>query len=270
MIDAKTKLIAVIGNPIEHSYGPAIHNAAFANLGLNYVYFAFNVTNLKTAIEAMKELSIAGYSVTLPHKETIIKYLDRLDPIAAKIQAVNTVVNKNGLLTGYNTDAAGAINALKQKTQLHNKKVALLGAGGAARAIAFALQQEGAQTTIFNRTFEKAKKLARAANCEYMQLPELEKFKADILVNATSVGMYPHTVQSPIGQKILGNFSIVFDAIYNPIETQLLKQARQLGKETVSGVEMFLGQAAGQFTLWTGKEAPRELMREIVLKEMQK
>ena len=268
MINAKTRLIALVGSPVEHSFGPIIHNAAFNHLGLNYVYLAFNVKHLKIAIDAMRELNFAGYSVTLPHKEKIIKYLDRVDSLAGKIQAVNTIVNKQGLLIGYNTDAAGAINALKQKTSLKGKKVALLGAGGAARAIAFSLQQQGSETTIFNRTFEKAKRLARAVGCNYDNLDNLNRFKGDIIVNSTSVGMFPKARESPVDKKILKNYSYAFDAIYNPVETLFLRQAEEAGLKTISGLEMFLEQGIGQVKLWAGQSLPKELIREVVLKEL--
>ena len=270
MINAKTRLIALIGSPVEHSFGPVIHNAAFQHLGLNYAYLAFNVKNLKVAIEAMRELNFAGYSVTLPHKEKIIKYLDRVDDLAGKIKAVNTIVNKDGLLVGYNTDAAGAVNALKQETELKGKKVALIGAGGAARAIAFSLQEQNAETTIFNRTFERAKSLARAVGCNYENLQNLNHFKGDIIVNSTSVGMFPDVQKNPVEKKILKNYDYAFDAVYNPVETLFLKQAKQAGLKTISGLEMFLEQGLQQQKLWVGKSAPKELMREIVLKELSK
>lgn len=270
MFDSKTKLVALLGHPVEHSLGPAMHNAAFNETGLNFVYLAFDTTQLKTALTAMKSLNFRGYSVTIPHKQNIVELLDRVDPLAAKIQAVNTVVNENGLLVGYNTDSGAAINALKEKTSLSGKKVALLGAGGAARAIAFGLQNEKAATTIFNRTFEKAKSLAKAVGCEYAQFEKLELFKPEILINATSVGMFPKSSSSPVEKKILKSKPLVFDAVYNPLETVLLKQAKAAGCETVSGLEMFLGQGAEQFRLWTGQEAPHELMREVAERELEK
>jgi len=270
MIDAETKLIALIGNPVGHSFGPLMHNAAFQSLGLNYAYLAFNVSNLKAAVEAMKSLGFAGYSVTLPHKEKIIKHLDRVDSLAAKIGAVNTVVNKDGILLGHNTDAPAAITALKQKTSLAGKNVALLGAGGAARAIAFALQDEKAKTTIFNRTFVRAKRLAMAVGCEYAQIEKLRDFKADVIVNATSIGMHPNIAKSPVERNVLKPGMVVFDAVYNPMKTTLLKQAEARGCETVSGLEMFIEQGALQLKLWTGSEAPKELMRNTILEGLQK
>jgi shikimate dehydrogenase len=269
MIDEKTGLVALIGNPIGHSLSPIMHNTAFRHLGLNYVYLAFCVRNLKVAVDAMRELGFRGYSVTIPHKENIIKHLDRVEPLAGKIQAVNTVVNKGGVLVGYNTDAEAAIKALRQKTILSGKSVALIGAGGAARAIAFALQKENSCTTIFNRTFERAKRLARAAGCDYMQFEKVRDFEADILVNATSVGMFPRTNESPVEKSAFESRPLVFDVVYNPTETLLLKQAKAAGCETISGIEMFVEQGAEQFRLWTGKEPPVGLMRDAVRKRLE-
>ncbi|MDP6670244.1 MAG: shikimate dehydrogenase [archaeon] len=270
MLDSKTKLISLLGHPVEHSIGPAMHNAAFKETGLNFVYLAFDTTHLNTALAAMKGLNFRGFSVTIPHKQKIVELLDRVDPLAAKILAVNTVVNENGVLVGYNTDSDAAINALKGKISLSGKKVALLGAGGASRAIAFGLQQEKALTTIFNRTFEKAKSLAKAVGCEYSQFEKLESFKPEIIINATSVGMSPKSASSPVDKRVLKNKPLVFDVVYTPLETVLLKQAKTAGCETVSGLEMFLEQGAEQFKLWTGQDAPRELMREVVERELAK
>ncbi len=270
MINSETKLVAVIGNPVSHSMSPAMHNAAFRHLGLNYVYLAFKVENLKAAVQAMRELGFEGYSVTIPHKQNIIKYLDRIDPLAAKIGAVNTVVNSRGLLIGYNTDAIGAIESLKAKTSLTKKRIALLGAGGAARAVAFALLAEKAELKIFNRTFEKSKSLAKSVGCGYAGLDELFSFNPEIIINATSVGMHPNPKASPLDKAILKKGTIVFDMVYNPVETLLLKQARASGCETISGIEMLLAQGAKQFKLWTGKDAPFDVMRSAVLEGVKK
>ena len=270
MIDAKTRLIALIGHPVAHSLSPAMHNAAFRQLGLNFVYLAFDVKNLKLAVDAMRQLDFRGYSVTIPFKEKIIKHLDRTDALAAKIMAVNTVVNENNLLVGYNTDAPAAINALKTKTELNGKKVALIGAGGAGRAIAFALQQEKALVTISDIDFLKAKSLAAAIGCSCAQIEKLNSLDFDILVNATPVGMSPKANAMPVEKTLLKKDLLVFDIVYNPLETMLLREAKKAGCQTIAGIEMFLAQGAEQFRLWTGKEAPLELMREVVLKELQK
>ena len=270
MIDAETKLVAVIGDPVGHSLGPAMHNVAFHHSALNFVYLAFNVKNPKPATEAMRALGFKGFSVTIPHKEKIMQYLDRVDETAKKIGAVNTVVSKDGLLVGYNTDSEAAINALKEKVSLRGKQIALVGAGGASRAIAFGLQQEKVNLTIFNRTFERGKALAKAVGCEYSQFEKLNDFKPEILINATSIGMSPKANASPVEKAALKSKPLVFDVVYNPIETVLLKQAASLGCETISGVEMFVGQGAVQFELWTGKPAPKDVMRNVVIEELQK
>ena len=270
MLDAKTKLVALLGHPVGHSMSPAMHNAAFEKLGLNFTYLAFDVVNLKSAVQAMRDMGFAGYSVTIPHKQEILKHLDRVDSLAAKIGAVNTVVNKDGLLLGYNTDALAAANALKAKTALNGKRIALVGAGGAGRAIAFALHQENALVTMFDADFTRAKSLARLVGCEYLALEKLGEFNSEILVNATPVGMHPKVDASPVDKSILKNGMLVFDIIYNPVETLLQKQAKSIGCETISGVEMFIGQGVEQFRLWTGKDAPVELMREVVLRELNK
>lgn len=264
MIDAKTKVLAVIGNPVWHSLGPAMHNAALQKLGLNYIYLALDVKNVGTAIEAMRELGFRGYSVTVPHKETVIQFLDRLDPLAEKIGAVNTVVNNDGCLEGYNTDASAAIGSLKKRIPLKGKKVALVGAGGVARAIAFALKQEGAFVTLFDLVPQKAESLAKAVGCPCLLLKELQSFEADVLINATPVGMFPNINESPVNKSVLKNYSVVFDVVYNPAETLLLKQAKAAGCKTVSGFEMFVEQGAEQFRLWTGREPPIKLMQKTV------
>jgi shikimate dehydrogenase len=270
MIDAKTKLVALIGNPVSHSLSPAMHNAAFQELKLNFVYLAFCVENLEDAIKAMRALNIQGYSVTIPHKEKIIPLLDVLDENAKKIGAVNTVVNNNGKLIGYNTDAKAAVLASLQKTSLKEKRIALVGAGGAARAIAIALQNEKTKLTIFNRTIEKAKTLAQEAGCDFAAMENISDFDFDILINATSIGMFPRTNESPVPKSVLKKGMIVFDIVYNPLETRLLKEAKLAGCETICGLEMFLLQGAEQFSLWTGKKAPIEKMRAVVEKELKK
>ncbi|MCX6798789.1 MAG: shikimate dehydrogenase, partial [Candidatus Diapherotrites archaeon] len=188
-INSETKVLAVIGNPVGHSMSPAMQNAGLQRLGLNFVYLAFDVKNLKAALGAMRDLGFKGYSVTIPHKEKIIQYLDRVDPLAAKIRAVNTVVNSNGMLVGYNTDAGAAAKALLEKTALDGKRALMVGAGGVARAIAFALQQNNAVITVCDAMPLKAKSLAQAVGGKHVRLCELAAVDADILVNATPVGM---------------------------------------------------------------------------------
>jgi shikimate dehydrogenase len=198
-----------------------------------------------------------------------MKYLDEIHPTAKKIGAVNTIVNKNGKLIGYNTDCEGAINPLKERTQINGKKVYLLGAGGAARAILCGLIQEGAKVTIYNRTFEHAQKLAEEFNCEAKELSEIDS-NCDVIINTTPVGMWPNTNESPIEERFLKKGMIVFDTVYNPLETNLIKYAKRKDCKTILGVEMFLNQAYTQFELFFLEKPPKELMRKVLLKELKK
>lgn len=270
-ISAKTKICCVIGNPIKHSMSPSIHNAGYKALELNFVYVPFCVENIKEAILGIRGLGIVGTSVTVPHKTTVMQYLDIIDETAKKIGAVNTVYNDNGKLIGSNTDYIGAIRALEEKTSLANKKVAVIGAGGAARAIVFGLKQKGATTTIFNRNKDAAKKLARDAECLYESLEQIKKIKTfDIVVNATSVGMLPNVNDSIIAKEYLSKHLVVMDIVYNPKETKLIKGAKETGCELVFGYKMLLYQAVGQFELFTKHKAPVATMEKSLLEQLEK
>ncbi len=272
MVDAKTKWFGVIGNPIEHSLSPLIHNSGFKKLNINSAYLAFKVEDVKNAIDAIKEFGISGYSVTIPHKVSIMEYLDEIDPLAKKVGAVNTVLVKNGKLIGYNTDVAGAINPLKKITFLKGKNVFVVGAGGAARAIVLGLVNEKAKVTIFNRDFSHAQKLAKEFSVSAKELNELNSLSndCDIIINATPVGMFPNVKESPVDESFFKKGMIVFDIVYNPLETKLIKNAKKKGCKVIPGVEMFLNQAYTQFEMFTNKKAPVELMRKVVLKELKK
>ncbi|MBS3058436.1 MAG: shikimate dehydrogenase [Candidatus Diapherotrites archaeon] len=271
MANSETKLCAIIGHPVKHSMSPAMHNAMYESLGLNYCYLAFDVLpeNLGNAIESMRSLGIRGYSVTVPHKINAMKHVDWIEPLAEKIGAINTIVNDSGVLKGYNTDFFGAIEALKEKTGLKGKKVLMIGAGGAARAIAFGLSSEGSALTISNRTGEKAAELAKEVSAECLAFSriqsELKNF--DVLVNATSVGMNPDSNNSVISIEN-ANGLVLFDIVYNPIETRLLKEAKANACSTINGVKMLVFQGAKQFELFTGKAPSIKLMEEIVLKRL--
>ena len=267
MINAKTQIAAVIGNPIEHSLSPLIHNTGIQSLGLNFVYTAFKVTDVAAAISAMRELNFVGYSVTIPHKVEVMKYLDEIDAQAKAIGAVNTVVNRSGRLFGYNSDCLGAMDALKKVTVLKGKKVYVLGAGGAARAIVAGLLFEKAEVIIFNRTFDHAKELAEEFDCGCAEWSELDS-NCDVIINCTSVGMFPKVDATPLDEKLLEKKMVVFDIVYNPLETKLIKAAKARGCKAVEGVEMFLGQAYVQFEMFFDKPAPRELMRKVLLEEL--
>jgi len=266
-ITSTTKLCAIIGNPIEHSLSPLIHNAAFEHLKLNYVFLAFEVEHLREAVSGIRALNLKGVSVTIPHKVEVMDYLDDIEEVARRIGAVNTILNQEGRLLGYNTDWSGAIKALEGKVELKNKKTILLGAGGAARAIAFGLKEKGADLTILNRTVKKAEVLASELNCQWGGLELVESFKPDILINTTSLGMYPRVDDLPVKKEFLKDM-LVFDIVYNPLKTHLIRKAEQNGCATIPGVEMFINQAALQFELWTGKKAPLGLMKKVVVEKL--
>jgi len=263
--DRQTRVYGVIGDPIAHSLSPAMHNAAFQAKRVNAVYLPFLVRNLRDFLEAIKPLKIRGFSVTLPHKERILHYLDDCDPLAAKIGAVNTVVVRgNGKLYGYNTDYVGVLRALERRLPLRGSRVLLVGAGGAARAVAFALAQGGAIVCVMARRAARARALARAAGGEAVERNRVRREFFDAIVNCTPVGMFPRVNESPLDAREL-NARIVFDLIYHPLETRLLQLAERRGIETISGVEMFLAQGAAQWEIWNETRAPEAVMRKAVI-----
>jgi shikimate dehydrogenase len=264
MISAKTRICALIGNPVEHSFSPLIHNAAFRSKKINFRYISFKIENLKPAIPVLKSIGLKGFSITIPHKVEIMKYLDKLDKTAKEIGAVNTVVSRNKKLIGYNTDCEGAINALKKKTRIKGKNVVIIGAGGAARAIGYGIKKECGEIIVINRTLSKAKALARSFNCKAGQLSDIDKLDYDILINTTSVGMWPKVNECPVSTKNIKN-KVVMDIIFNPVKTKLLREVEKNNCKIISGIEMFLNQAALQFEIWTGKKAPINVMRKVVL-----
>ena len=282
IVSGKTKLCGVIGDPIEHTMSPAIHNAAFAQMGLDYFYVPFHVKTeeLGRAINGMRALNIRGLNVTIPHKVAIIPLLDELDPLAERIGAVNTVTNDDGVLKGYNTDASGFLQALLERgIEPKGKRVVILGAGGASRAISFILAERGAHLFILNRQLKKAEELSSRLSTTFekevkaLQLAAENLAQvldgADILVNATSVGMSPNIKETPVPSNLLRPGLVVVDIVYNPIKTRLLREAEEAGAETVSGVDMFVWQGALAFEIWTGVKAPIELMRAEVIKGLQ-
>jgi shikimate dehydrogenase len=278
-----SRICGIIGDPIEHSMSPAMHNAAFDKLGLNYLYVPFRVKKeeLGKAIAGMRALNIRGLNVTLPHKVAVIPLLDELDPLAQRIGAVNTIVNDDGALTGYNTDATGFLQTLLEgRIEPNGKNVVILGAGGASRAISLVLAERGSNLIILNRTLDKAKEYAywisqvchREVKALKLDRQNLAKVlaKADILVNATSIGMSPNSNETPVSPDLLKPSLTVFDIVYNPIKTSLLREAEAAGAETISGVDMLVWQGALAFELWTGAKAPVKLMRETAIKGLQK
>lgn len=269
-VSRATRIYGVIGNPIGHSLSPQQLNAAFAACEIDAIYLPFLVEDLADFVASIVPMGIKGFSVTIPHKEQIIKYLDRCDPLAEKIGAVNTVaVRGAGKLYGYNTDYIGVLEALKSRVRLHGSRVLIVGAGGAARAVAFALAQAGAAVCISARRQKKAQAIANAVRGSLIHWGRLRQEFFDAIVNATPVGMYPFEDQSPLEANDL-NCRLVFDTIYRPRKTKLLQLAERRGIETVSGVEMFVAQGAAQFEIWTGQPAPAGQMRRAVLDALQR
>jgi 3-dehydroquinate dehydratase / shikimate dehydrogenase len=261
----KTQVFAVIGDPVGHSLSPLLHNKAFVARGIDAVYVPFLVKDFRDFRKAIPEFGIRGFSVTLPHKKTILKYLDECDALAADIGAVNTVVVQgNGALHGCNTDHAGVLRSLERKLRLRGSRVLILGAGGSARAAAFALARAGAVVDICARREQAARELAQAVGGEVIPRRALRTERFDAILNATPVGMYPHDRISPLQPSEL-NCRIVMDLIYRPERTQFLKLASSKGIATVSGVEMFLAQGAAQWEIWMRRRAPEAVMRRAVL-----
>lgn len=254
-IDALTELYCIFGHPVSHSLSPKMHNAAFKFLGKNAVYLAFDITDIRGALNAIGTLNIKGVSVTVPHKEAIMPFLDFIDPFAAKIGAVNTIFNQNGRLEGYNTDWLGAVHALEAVTNLEGKTCVVLGAGGSAKAVAVGLQQKGAHVHIANRTVEKAKELSEQVSGTYSSL-EAFNVSAGILINTTTVGMKPNEHISPIKKDVLNGVEVVMDIVYAPLMTKLLKDASEQGCLIVNGLSMLVHQAVAQQEIWAQAKLP--------------
>jgi shikimate dehydrogenase len=282
-ISGKTRICGVIGDPIEHTLSPIMHNAAFNALKLDYSFIAFKVkpAELENAANGMRALNIRGLNVTMPHKSAILKFLDRVDLSAQIINSVNTVLNKESKLFGFNTDGVGALKALRENgVELKGRKVLLLGAGGAARAIAYSMAKETDELAVLNRTLKPAQDLAKLleklANKKIfagsLSPKEIQQNlqDSDILINATSIGMKPKAEESVVAPKLLRPNLAVMDIVYNPMETKLVKEAQAAGAKVVSGVEMLIYQGAASFEIWTGKPAPVEVMRHAALKHLQK
>ena len=279
----KTKVCCVIGDPIEHTLSPLIHNKAFENLGLDFVYVAFRVNRemLGKAIDGIRAFNIHGINITIPHKVRVLEYLDVVNDLVRNIGAVNTIVNEEGRLIGYNTDGDGALRALvKGGVSLSGKKVVVLGAGGAARAIVyFVAKEKPSSIMILNRTREKADELAENVSTKTDLLARAKKLEnqslkdempdADLVINCTSVGMAPNIGETPLPKSLLRKDIVVMDIIYNPLETRLLKEAKEAGAITISGVEMFVHQAASAFEIWTGNKAPVDLMKQITIEALE-
>ncbi len=263
-IDAHTDLYAVFGDPVAHSLSPAMHNGAFRQIGYNGVYVALRVRDIEAAVSAVRCLSIRGVSITVPHKTTVMPFLDHIDQMAADIGAVNTIVNQDGRLSGYNTDARAAIWALKEMVSLAGRKVAVIGAGGAARAVGFGLAAEKASIVIVNRTPSRGRELAEKLGADFQAADAFRPADGTILINTTPVGMWPHVDAVPLPTERLQPGMMVMDIIYNPMRSRLLNEAAAIGCRVLNGIPMFVYQGALQFKLWTAQEPPLAAMMQVV------
>lgn len=277
-IDTRTQFCGVIGNPVGHSLSPAIHNAAFRTLRLNFVYLAWQVEAIGEAIKGLRALgNFRGASVTIPHKVAAIPFLDRVEQTAQRIGAINTIVAEKGELTGYNTDATGALRALKMGgVVLTGKRIVVLGSGGAARAIAFALAAESGAEKLTLLGIEDVERTRLAQDIRSTTVVTVEDLYLDestlrrvlpaahILIHCTPVGMSPKVEATCVPASLLHPDLAVMDIVYNPLETRLLKDAKHVGCKTIPGLEMFLNQAVTQFELWTNQPAPVDVMRTVL------
>ena len=276
-INSETRLYVLIGDPVEHSFSPLMHNAAFQFCGINSVYLTLQVKSdgLGDAIKGIKSMGIPGLNVTIPHKVSIMKYLDEIDSNAKNIGAVNTVINKDGRLIGYNTDGAGALAALKMgKGDPSGKKVVLLGAGGAARAISFSIAPFASRLVVLNRTRSKATSLVKAIKKrlnidivgEELTINTLSRELAntELLINTTSVGMFPKIEETLVDRHLIKPNMVVFDIIYNPPETRLLREATASGAKALNGINMLVNQGALSFKLWIKLEPPIDVMLRAI------
>ena len=278
-IKGSTNIVGLIGHPVEHSFSPPMHNAAFQSLGMDYAYVAFDVNpnDLKSAIEGADALNIKGFNVTIPHKIEVMQHLNELDEVAQLIGAVNTIDFEN--LKGYNTDGIGAVRAIEEVSTIKGKNVVVAGAGGASRAISFYLAKfKAGSMIILNRNVSKAQELAGDVSDSGLigdvksgSISEIENYlpDADILVDTTPLGMDPHIDDEPIAEHdMMHEDLVVFDAVYNPNETVLIRQAIMAGAKPVYGIKMLLYQGAESFKIWTGRDAPIDVMQEALNKHL--
>ncbi|HWB86825.1 MAG TPA: shikimate dehydrogenase [Bryobacteraceae bacterium] len=254
------KIYGVIADPIRHSISPAVHNRAFQSRRLDAVYLPFLVSpaHLRDFFSLAEKLPLAGFSVTIPHKQKVIRYLDVVDPLARRIGAVNTVWRKAGKWRGTNTDAAGVTGPLGRLLRLQKSSVLIVGNGGAARGAACALSDAGAKIALVGRNADRVRALAKICGAEGLLREQLEARHFDAVVHATPLGMYPHVDECFFNGRIPGD--VVFDMVYNPIETTLVRRAKEQGKTVIAGLDMFIEQAVRQFEIWTGESAPRAAM----------
>jgi shikimate dehydrogenase len=268
MITGTTKIYGILGRPVAHSLSPAMHNAAFSSLAIDAVYVPFMVQNLSQAVQGLKGLNLEGVSVTIPFKEEIIPLLDEVDDRAREIGAVNTVVNRGGRLWGTNTDWEGALAALQEQTDLAGQRVLVLGAGGAGRAIVYAVHRAGSKVTVADADEDKARTLAQEFGAAFSSLDLAGQVPATVLINATPVGMAPWEDTIPLDPNKIKQFKVVMDIVYKPLQTRLLREAAVQGCRGIDGLQMLVYQGARQFELFTGRPAPVEIMRQAALAEV--
>jgi 3-dehydroquinate dehydratase / shikimate dehydrogenase len=269
MVDQATQVYGVVGDPVAHSLSPVMMNAAFRRETVNAVYLALHAKSMKDLLACVHEIPIRGLSVTMPYKQEILKVLENSDPLTKQIGACNTVVRgAGGQLYGFNTDVAGIVVPLEQRMTLVGARVLIVGAGGAARAAAFGLKAKGAEVFLTNRTPEKAQTLARQSKAKYLKRADVAKQQFDVIINATPVGMNG-SKQTPLNENEL-HTKYVFDLVYNPAETALVKLARSKELQVIPGLEMFVQQGARQFEIWAGKPAPIAEMGYVVTKALER
>jgi shikimate dehydrogenase len=262
-------IFAIFGNPVGHSLSPLMHNAAYKKMEIDASYISVRVENLEDAIQGVRERNIRGVSITIPFKTAVMPYLDQVDDSALTIGAVNTILHDdNEGLTGYNTDWIGLVRDLEDYLEIDKKTFVILGAGGTARAAVFGILEKGGSSLIINRTVTTGEEVAQEFGCPFYPLAEIGAIRADCLINTTPVGMAPERRKSPVKKEALANFTWVMDCIYNPLKTQLLEDAEEVGCITLDGVGMFVHQGAEQIKIWTGMEPPREFMKQIVLEKL--
>lgn len=263
------KVYGVVADPVRHSISPAVHNRAFQSRRLDAVYLPLLVhpAQLKDFFSMAEKLPISGCSVTIPHKQKVMRYLHAIDPLARRIGAVNTITRKAGKWRGSNTDVDGVLVPLKKKLNIAKSSILVVGNGGAARGAAFALADAGAKVSITGRNPDRVRALGKSCNAVPLMKEQLKDAYFDAIIHATPLGMFPHTNECFFEGKIPGD--LVFDMVYNPLETLLLKRAKEQKKETIAGLSMFLEQAACQFELWTGETAPRAVMEKAALEALQ-
>jgi len=272
-INAHTDLYCIFGIPVKHSFSPLMHNRAFHQMNINAVYLAFEPSSIEQAVKSMKALSIKGASITIPFKIEALKYIDDIDHIAEDIGSVNTLHNINGRIKGYNTDGLGAIEALKKIIKIEGSSFLIIGNGGSARAIAFTLAASGSNVAIAGRNIERIRSLAddlkiKYKEVKYILLKDLDKEymkSIDVIINTTPVGMHPDLNSTPVDEKLISENHVVFDIVYSPDITRLLKSAQNKGCRIIRGIEMLINQGAEQIKIWTGNEAPIEAMIDVIL-----